>query len=325
MIAQGRGGKLTEASHRWLVDFMKWLRAKVRNFSPETRELIGEIEARMGRYRDNQQAAGNRSDRVCRPSGAEPIGASQSDPGRPAWLRIIDRHPQGDYAHNYGNPPLHLGRSLEAADRFGGGGGSASTRDGDRAKIASLVSSGTIPEFDETAFGRGSAILRDLGRHEHLVFHPGNAPRVYKITKPGKYGTGGGFTDYLHRIEESNQLFNDDVWLEGALLDSATGQYRLITSQPWIANAHAATPAQIERYFRQKGYLPYSERSFFNPGTETRLLGERIPMHHVQGLPLTIPLPASRHLDAHMPGGFRYNSGDIGSALPIYPLDFSLR
>lgn len=50
------------------------------------------------------------------------------------------------------------------------------------------------------------------------------------------------------------------------------------------------------------------------------LLGERIPIHHIQGLPLTIPLPASRHLDAHMPGGFRYNPGGIGSQLPIYPL-----
>jgi hypothetical protein len=49
MIVQGRGGKLTEASHRWLVDFMKWLRAKVRHLSPETRELIAEIEARMGK------------------------------------------------------------------------------------------------------------------------------------------------------------------------------------------------------------------------------------------------------------------------------------
>ena len=47
--------------------------------------------------------------------------------------------------------------------------------------------------------------------------------------------------------------------------------------------------------------------------------GERIPMHHVQGSPLTVPLPDTRHLDAHMPGGFRYNPGGPGSALPAYP------
>ena len=49
------------------------------------------------------------------------------------------------------------------------------------------------------------------------------------------------------------------------------------------------------------------------------LKGEQIPMHHFRGLPLTIPLPYPRHLDAHMPGGFRRNSGSVGSALPIYP------
>jgi len=42
------------------------------------------------------------------------------------------------------------------------------------------------------------------------------------------------------------------------------------------------------------------------------LKGERISMHHVQGSPLTVPLPDTRHLDAHMPGGFRYNPGSLG-------------
>jgi hypothetical protein len=47
------------------------------------------------------------------------------------------------------------------------------------------------------------------------------------------------------------------------------------------------------------------------PGDDV-LRGESIPMHHIQGTPLTVPLPASRHLDAHMPGGFRYNPGGPG-------------
>lgn len=42
-------------------------------------------------------------------------------------------------------------------------------------------------------------------------------------------------------------------------------------------------------------------------------------MHHVQGSPLTVPLPDTRHLDAHMPGGFRYNPSGPGPALPAYP------
>jgi filamentous hemagglutinin len=45
------------------------------------------------------------------------------------------------------------------------------------------------------------------------------------------------------------------------------------------------------------------------PGDQA-LRGEKIPMHHVQGS----PLPASRHLDAHMPGGFRYNPEGPGTS-----------
>ena len=33
------------------------------------------------------------------------------------------------------------------------------------------------------------------------------------------------------------------------------------------------------------------------------LLGEKISMHHIGSTPLTVPLAATRHLDAHMPGG----------------------
>lgn len=47
------------------------------------------------------------------------------------------------------------------------------------------------------------------------------------------------------------------------------------------------------------------------PGDEA-LIGERISMHHIGGSPFTVPLPATRHLDAHMPGGFRYNRGGPG-------------
>ncbi len=49
------------------------------------------------------------------------------------------------------------------------------------------------------------------------------------------------------------------------------------------------------------------------PG-DADLIDELIPMHHIQGLPITVPLPATRHIDAHMPGGFRFNPGGPGSS-----------
>lgn len=48
------------------------------------------------------------------------------------------------------------------------------------------------------------------------------------------------------------------------------------------------------------------------------LLGEQIRMHHVAGYPVTVPLAETRHLDAHMPGGFRFNEGGPGAQAPFY-------
>lgn len=48
------------------------------------------------------------------------------------------------------------------------------------------------------------------------------------------------------------------------------------------------------------------------------LAGERITMHHIGGGLVTIPLPTTRHINTHMPGGFRRNPGGPGAAVPFY-------
>lgn len=60
--------------------------------------------------------------------------------------------------------------------------------------------------------------------------------------------------------------------------------------------------------------VPKVDKSWveFFPG-DANLVGENITMHHIGGTRLTTPLPASRHLDAHMPGGYRYNPGGTGT------------
>jgi len=57
MIAQGKEGKLTEAAFRYLKDFLKWLRGKVKNLNPETREVMRGIEEKLGRYEKEMGAA----------------------------------------------------------------------------------------------------------------------------------------------------------------------------------------------------------------------------------------------------------------------------
>ncbi len=62
-----------------------------------------------------------------------------------------------------------------------------------------------------------------------------------------------------------------------------------------------------------RGVTPRVDPSWVHyfPG-DAPLMGETIPMHHINGSLLTVPLPSSRHLDAHMPGGFRFNPGGPG-------------
>ncbi|HEX5750168.1 MAG TPA: DUF6531 domain-containing protein [Archangium sp.] len=62
-----------------------------------------------------------------------------------------------------------------------------------------------------------------------------------------------------------------------------------------------------------KGQTPEVDDAWIRhfPGDNV-LKGEKIPMHHIGGSPITVPLPASRHLDAHMPGGFKNNPGGPG-------------
>ena len=48
------------------------------------------------------------------------------------------------------------------------------------------------------------------------------------------------------------------------------------------------------------------------PG-DADLVGEEIRLHHIGASPVTVPLPETRHLDAHMPGGFKYNIGGPGT------------
>jgi hypothetical protein len=62
-----------------------------------------------------------------------------------------------------------------------------------------------------------------------------------------------------------------------------------------------------------KGQTPIVDDDWINyfPG-DGPLKGEKIPLHHIDGNKITVPLPASRHRDAHMPGGFRRNPGGPG-------------
>jgi len=85
-----------------------------------------------------------------------------------------------------------------------------------------------------------------------------------------------------------------------------TGYGDILSDANRAAVARGRTPVVDDAWVR---YFP----------EDAGLLGERISMHHIGGGPITVPLPFTRHVDAHMPGGFGNNPGGPGSALPVYP------
>lgn len=73
----------------------------------------------------------------------------------------------------------------------------------------------------------------------------------------------------------------------------------------------ALSPANRARIAR--GTAPIVDDAWveYFPG-DAALLGEPITIHHIKGLPLNVPLPFTRHHDAHMPGGTQGNPGGPG-------------
>ncbi|WP_448951474.1 hypothetical protein [Labrys neptuniae] len=87
----------------------------------------------------------------------------------------------------------------------------------------------------------------------------------------------------------------------------------------WDATGYGNILSNENRKKIAGGRTPTVDDAWINEFPEDAgLRGEKITMHHVGGSPLVIPLPKTRHRDAHMPGGFRYNPGGPGSWWPPY-------
>jgi hypothetical protein len=88
----------------------------------------------------------------------------------------------------------------------------------------------------------------------------------------------------------------------------------------WDDLGYGEILSTTNRQFIAKGLRPKVDEAWVKVFPEDAgLIGERITPHHIAGLPVTIPLPKTRHMNAHMPGGFRYNPGGPGAAVPLYP------
>lgn len=82
----------------------------------------------------------------------------------------------------------------------------------------------------------------------------------------------------------------------------------------WDNVGYGEAISGANRSFIARGIAPRVDADWIKWFPEDAgLLGERVTMHHIGGSGVTVPLSTTRHLNAHMPGGYRYNPGGPGS------------
>lgn len=134
-----------------------------------------------------------------------------------------------------------------------------------RSEAESLVSwaesGGWLVEAD--GFSTLSQGFADLeGGAEHDVFAAPVYGRVIKLTRAPNFGARGRLVDYLWNIKWSNDLFHDDIKLEG-VIPSDAGPL-LVTSQPFIQGT-SPKEEMIAEWFGLQGYVKAGPGTWKNP------------------------------------------------------------
>ena len=108
---------------------------------------------------------------------------------------------------------------------------------------------------EKTALGAAERILGGGG--EHVVFLDETGNRVLKRTKAGLFGAqGNDVGEYLQRWALHNEVFGDDVRIEGVTKLAGDDEIRVIVSQPFF-EGRDATSEELSEYLASKGFVPW--------------------------------------------------------------------
>gem|GEM_PF-3922637 len=90
----------------------------------------------------------------------------------------------------------------------------------------------------------------------------------------------------------------------------------------WDEVGYGGALSEANRALIAKRRVPIVDDAWVEwfPG-DSKLRGEQISIHHIGGGLFNVPLPKSRHMDAHMPGGFKLNPGGPGMTGAIEKAD----
>ena len=86
-------------------------------------------------------------------------------------------------------------------------------------------------------------------------------------------------------------------------------------AQWWDEGGYGDILSQANKDLIADGLVPRVDDAWTAafPG-DAAFVGEKITIHHVGGTQVFVPLGKTRHMGAHMPGGYRYNPGGAGGS-----------
>ena len=119
------------------------------------------------------------------------------------------------------------------------------------------------------SFSHVEKFLRVAEGAEHVVFHDPPRGVAVKATHVNRFGhsviaegMAASPLEYFERLALQNELFGDDIRIEGVAFDEA--QLEIVTTQPWIAASSSRpspTQPEIDAYFSNLGFC----RAELNP------------------------------------------------------------
>lgn len=272
-------------------------------------ETLNALRERLQKYQEAQESQQSQTT-VANNSGTMDVNPQVSHPApsqRPAFIRVAKlsqnyilpnnetttRKPtfeaksanaeRGSMADSEDRDPGRaLARLRQSAARQRPAGSGQTTRPADG--TGSNPTGYSLSTLDAEVLETGIASLKRLKGAEHDVRFDPVSNRVIKLTNPGEFGAEElGLEGYLQRLVWANQLFGDDIKIEGMVTLAGESAPRVVTSQPWY-RADETTPhptqAQIDVYMRSKGFLKAYDGAYLH---ETRdiVASDAIPKNFI--------------------------------------------
>ena len=132
---------------------------------------------------------------------------------------------------------------------------------------------GGLPRLDPGALAEGLASIMPpdtFEGQEHIVFRDRKTGTAVKLTHPSAFGPRGSLSGYLIQMKVMNDLFDDQVTINGTVQYPGESGSRLVSTQPWV-HGEESTLEEIGTYMRRKGYLQMFEGAWWNPSSETQV------------------------------------------------------